>query len=538
MRISNIHESATNFNEEDLLWIFVVFLEAAFLFSLPYIFGAICTPPGEQFQGLLRLSDDLLIYLSWMEQVKQGHIFFVNLYTSLKQQYPFFSFFTLFLGGLSKLFNITPYKMLFVSRYIFAFCLIYVLYILLMLVFPRDRKTRKICLLMVVFSSGLGWLTGGYSFKRGIQNSVDLWQPEATVFFTLYVNPLHAFSLFFIVLCFYSLLKWKDFKGGIIAGVCLLVLANAHTYDLIIIGSVWALYLIGLWIKNKKLPLPDIKNIFLVWLIASPGIYYQLFILLRDPVFAKRAMVPLPSPSFYWYLTGMGFLIPLALWTIMKRFKERQVDDVFLFLSIWAIGGFFLPYLPLAFQYKLFMGTQIPLAILSTITISSFISGKSIRNSLFLFLLLPLLFLSNARILGERIHSIILNGPGNLSRWELEALDWLKENTTENDVILAHPNFSTYIPAFCGRRVYVGHFVETPDYRARYQEVIFFYFGKDWEPKEEFLKRNSDIKYIYYGRYERLFFPDFPSVAENNLRLVFQNLEVKIWQRISPKPSL
>lgn len=527
MSTFGIDEHTTDFNEEDILWISIVFLEAALLFSLPYIAGALLTPPGEQFQGLLRLSDDLLIYLSWIEQVKEGHILFVNLYTPLKQQYPFFSFFTLFLGGASKLFNITPYKMLFISRYIFAFFLIYVLYRFLMLIFPGDKKMRKIGLIIIVFSSGLGWLTGGYSPARGIQNSIDLWQPEATVFFTLYVNPLHAFSLIFIVLCFLSLLKWKHKKGGIVAGICLLVLANAHTYDLIIIGSVWTLYLIGIWVKNKKLPLQDIKNTFIALLIATPGICYQLFILFKDPVFSKRAMAPLPSPSFIWYITGMGCLIPLSVWAIIKRIKEKRVDDMVLFLSIWGISGFFLPRLPLPFQYKLFMGTQIPLAILSTIAISSLITPKRI---FYLFIIVFLLSLSNVVILGNRIYAIIVNGPGNLSHWELEALNWLKVNTSEGDVILAHPNFATCIPAFSGRRVYAGHFVETPDYIARLVEVLRFYLAKDWSFQMNFLKSHVEIKYIYYGKYERLLFPQFLSIAEKHLFLAFQNPEVKIWQ--------
>lgn len=527
MAVSGTSKYPPVFEEEDIIWLVIVFLQAVFLFSLPYIVGALFTPPGEQFLGLLRISDDLLIYLSWMEQIRQGHLLFVNLYTSLKQRYPFISLFVLFMGGICRLFHIAPFKMLFISRYIFAFCLIFVIYNLLALVFPQDRKARKLALLVVVFSSGAGWLTGGYSPARGVENSIDLWQPEATVFFTLYVNPLHAFSLIFILCFFISLLKWKDWKGGILGGICLLVLANAHTYDLIIIGSVWTLYLVGLWIKNERAPLQDIRNTLLAWLIASPGIVYQLFIFLKDPVFSKRAIIPLPStPSFYWYITGMGFLIPLSALAIIRRVKEKKVDDIFLFLSIWATTGFFLPYLPFPFQYKLFMGTQIPLAILSTMTLYSLFVQR--KKMFLLFSLLPFLFLSNAVILGNRIYYVIANGPGNLSHWELDALNWLKEHSGQDDVILAYPDFATYIPAFCGRRVYAGHFVETPDFRRRCWEVLQFYLGKDLKQKEKFLKAN-EIKFIYYGRYERFFFPDFPAKARDFLHLAYQNKEVSIW---------
>ncbi|MBC7326643.1 hypothetical protein H5T87_00820 [bacterium] len=510
-------------SKDDIVWLMAVYLVFSFTFSLPYIVGALLTPPGEKYLGLIRISDDLLIYLSWIQQIRDGNIFFVNLYNSEPQRYPFFSFFPLILGWLARMLHISSLKALFLSRYLFSFVFILLMYSFLSFIF-NDKKVVKTGLLIVLFSSGIGWLTGGYSPMRGIENSVDLWQPEATVFFTSYVNPLHLFSLIFIVGFFYSLLRLKGIKGGIIAGLCLSVLANAHSYDLIILASIWGIYIFILWVWKESFPLNEVRNALIALLVASPAMIYQLLILFKDPIFSQRAKAPLPSPSFYWYLTGMGFLIPLAVWGIIKKVKEKRADEILVFLATWAIAGFFLPYLPFPFQYKLFMGTQIPLAILSTMAITSL----KVKGDVLPFLL-PILFLSNLVIIGNRIYTIALNGPGNLSYEELESFRWLKENTPRSSTILAFPDFAIYIPAFTGRRVFAGHYIETVDFRRKAMEVIRFYLQDENEKNKDFLK-NNNIEYVYYGRYERFLFPQFLKHNHSFLEIVFHQGNVRIFK--------
>ena len=515
---------------ENIAWILAVFLTVAFLFSIPYIVGALLTPPGSKFLGLLRLKDDIAVYLSWIEQVRQGNILFVNLFTSLKQQHPFFNLFILLFGEISRVFHLSPIKLLFVSRYVLSLCLAALLFSFLSLFLP-NISTRKACLLILLFSSGIGWLTGGYSPARGFKNSVDLWQPESTIFFTIYVNPLFTFALIFILLFFFSLLKWRNWKGGIIGGICLLILANVHTYDVLIVGVVWIFFLLFLLVKDKKLPIPEIYSALIALIIALPAIYHQFFLLRNEPLFSARAAVPTLSPPIYYYLSGMGFLVPLAIWGIFKKFGEEKVDDSLLFLIAWAIAGFVLPYLPFSFQRKLFMGTQIPLAILSSIALSPHYTDDKRR---ILPILLIVLFPSNGVILGTDIYSLVANKPlypqpNYLSYAEAEALDWLKNYSTKEEPILAIPDFACYIPALTGRRVYAGHWGETPDYAKKYKEVVRFFKGIDEETKVRFLRENG-IKYVYYGNYERFLAPEFLNRYMPYLKLVYKNEEVMIWR--------
>lgn len=514
-------------SKEELLWLFSVFFVLSLLFSLPYIVGAMLTPPGSKFLGLLRLKDDLAVYLSWIEQVRQGHLLFVNLFTNIQQNYPFFNFFAFLMGILSRLFHLPPLKLLFISRYFFAFCLLLLLYIFLSNFFT-DKESKKIGLLTVIFSSGAGWLTGGYSPARGFENSVDLWQPESTVFFTIYVNPLFAFALLLILGFFLSLLKWKGLKGGLIAGFCLLFLANVHTYDVLIVGVVWIIYIALLTLKNKKVPWRDILNALIALLVSLPAIYYQLYLLQNEPLFSKRAEVPTLSPSFYWYLIGMGFLIPLAIFSIVKKLGEKRTNGSLLFLIAWVIAGFLLPYLPFSFQRKLFMGTQIPLAVLAAYPLVPLV-----KKRLFPLVLVGL-FLSNGVILGTDIYSLIANEPlypqpTYLSEGEIEALDWFRENSRKEEVILAIPDFACYIPALIGRRVYAGHWGETPNYNSKYKEVLRFYKAANIEGNRIFLKENR-IKFVYYGDYERFLAPEFLYFEQPFLELVFHNEEARIWR--------
>ncbi len=544
---------ATPYGEEKKEWLIAIILIVLFLTSLPYAVGLLLTPSGMKFLGLLRLKDDLAVYLSWIEQVRQGSPFFENLFTNQPQKHPFFNIFALIIGELCRILNVSPLKMLFALRLLLGGCLLWVLYKFSGLFFPQNDR-RRTALLLLAFSSGLGWLVGGYSPEKGIENSVDLWQPESTIFFTIYTNPLFSLALILLVSVFYFYQKEKGWKRGVLSGLCLLILANIHTYDILIVAVVWLIHIFFsfLSLRDKTSLKSDIVACLIAFLIASPAIVHQLYLLKAEPLFAKRAGVPTSSPPIIWYFSGMGLLLPLAFgggikamkqkrdsplvhqrWT--RRASDQREDARFVFLIAWAVGGFLLPYLPVSFQRKLFMGTQIPLCFLS----AKGLGERFYRNSLYMFLLLLLLFPSNALIVGKDIRSLITGDfsylqPNYITEDEAHAMKWLRENLRREEPILSLPEIGCYIPALAGRRVYVGHWGETPDFAEKYNLARRFYaLGPD-EWREEFLKEN-EIKYVYYGRFERLYAPYFNPLTKPYLKLVYNQGEVSIWRIMLPR---
>lgn len=546
---------ATPYEKEKKEWLIAVILIVLFLTSLPYAVGLLLTPPGMKFLGLLRLKDDLAVYLSWIEQVRQGDLLFENLFTNQPQKHPFFNIFVLIVGGLCRILNVSPLKMLFALRLLFGGCLLWVLYKFSGLFLLRNDQ-RRTALLLLAFSSGLGWLVGGYSPEKGIENSVDLWQPESTIFFTIYTNPLFSLALILLVGVFYFYQKEESWKRGVLSGLCLLILANIHTYDILIVAVVWLIYIIFsfLSLRDKASLKSDIVACLIAFLIASPAIVHQLYLLKAEPLFAKRASVPTSSPTIIWYFSGMGLLLPLAFVGGIKAMKQKryspfvyrrwtkgvpdQREDAFfirlLFLIAWAVGGFLLPYLPVSFQRKLFMGTQIPLCFLS----AKGLGERFYRNSIYMFLLLLFLFPSNAFIIGNDIRSLITGNlsylqPNYITEDEAQAMKWLRKNVGREEPILSLPEIGCYIPALAGRRVYVGHWGETPDFAKKYNLARRFYaLGPD-EWREEFLKENG-IRYVYYGRFERLYAPHFNPLAKPYLKLVYNQGEISIWRVTLP----
>jgi hypothetical protein len=88
------------------------------------------------------------------------------------------------------------------------------------------------------------------------------------------------------------------------------------------------------------------------------------------------------------------------------------------------------------------------------------------------------------------------------SQSETSALQWIRENTAEDALILAGPVTGLYIPAQTGRRVIYGHPFETVDAEQMKDDVINYYCGL--LDCTQFLKQNN-IDYVFWGAREMVF---------------------------------
>lgn len=453
-------------------WVLMIAAIAAILASIPYIWGAFLTPGGTHFTGLTHNIDDGAVYLSWIRQIADGSLFYHNLYAPAAGQGGQFNILFLIMGLVVKLTMLPTVWVFHGFRIALSILVVWAAWVFLFNLLG-NRAERKLCVLLLCFSSGIGWLMGVVKAGTG---SVDMWQPEAITFLSMYLNPLFLAGLMLMIGSFHFLLlaeKTGKLAHGLWAGVCLLLLANIHTYDVITVGCVWFVWFIASSILRKSINARTLLLSLIAAAMALPALAYQYHLYSIDSVFQARANTVIASPSFLSYLMGFGVIIIgaiLGIYAIVKQWASFARVPSRIFPVIWAVVGFVVAYIPVAQQRKLIMGVHIPLCILCAIGVSWAI-GKLPRKFQLetLVVLVVILVQSNVSFLKNDI--VLLGGlktvtifPAYVTDSQLKAIDYIRQNASSEDTVFASPLVSLFVPAIAGKRVYYGHWSETPDY--------------------------------------------------------------------------
>lgn len=485
-------------------WVLLVSLGIVFLASIPYLFGYAIVPPGHSFIGLTYNVDDALVYLSWMRQAADGEFFTRNLFTSESQTGHGFNLLFYVLGRFAGVTHLPLIAVFHAARVFFGVGLLVLIYAFAGLL-TRDLRTRRLTLLVAGLSSGIGWV---FPAGEGFSRSVDLWQPEAITFLSIYLSPLFSFSLILILGSLYSLnlhSRTGRVRYAVYAGLLILLLGNVHSYDVIPVALTWALFAVASILVRPRNARPVVGGLIAA-VIGAPSVAYQAYIYLHEPVFRLRADVPTLSPQVIFYLLGFGLLIPLAAFGL-GRLRSEKGD--YRLLACWILAAFASAYLPIAFQRKLIMGVHIPLSILAGVGPAFIVSKLRGRASvgaaaLIVIALVPsnacFLVQDMCRIMSNRAHTTA-HAPF-IAAQELAALEYLRTHSERDDIVLAQPPFSSLVPACTGRRVYCGHWGETPGFAEKLQGVLTFFGHSDAKHRDAFV-RKYDVRYVVdYGQIE------------------------------------
>ncbi len=280
---------------------------------LPYLLLSLWTPGDGRFPGILFNSDDHGVYFAWMRQGADGKLLFRNLFTTEPQRGVYFQLFFYLLGRFCAWTGLGIPLVYHAARVLFGWVALLLVY-RLGAWFTPDIRARRWVLVVVALSAGLGWLFWGDQVTQ--REPIDVWQPEALMFPSLYVNGLFSVSLTLmlgVVLCLMASER-HGFRWSVGAGVCGLVLGNVHSYDVIHLAFAWAAYLGGRWVVEGRVPGRAIASAVMAATVALPSVAYMAWLYLAEPVFRARADTATLSPHPHLFLLGYGLLIPLALW--------------------------------------------------------------------------------------------------------------------------------------------------------------------------------------------------------------------------------
>ena len=496
---------------------------ALLLASLPYLYGFFNEPKGYSYTGLTYNIDDAAVYLSWIRQAADGHLFQRNLFNTDPQRGAIINLFALPLGWLAALTGLSLPTVYHLGRVGCGAALLWAAARLIQETLA-DGRARRIAFAFLCVGSGLGWITGGYDPAKGDNQSIDLWQPEAITFLSLYYTPLFLAALALMVVFFLAVLRSeRTGKIGDIwpAAVSAALLGNFHPYDLLPVFGVWTIYRIVTDAIARRINLSGWARLIIAGVAALPTAGYTYYALIKDPLFAGRNVVTHSAAPPYVFL-GFGLILVFAALAILPRARAAFADSLALrLLTVWAVVGILLPYLPFDFQRKLLMGAQIPLCLLSGGSVAALTASLSgdfpkIAAAFAVLITVP----SNALFLLRDIGRLDTNVGSTenqpyLHYDEEAALSWLRKNAPRSDGILVSPDPTShkrfpffplrpyrgvFVPAWTGNPVYIGHGSETAAYGRKTGEMLrFFRADTDDAWRRDFLQTNH-IRYILYNQ--------------------------------------
>jgi hypothetical protein len=168
-------------------------------------------------------------------------------------------------------------------------------------------------------------------------------------------------------------------------------------------------------------------------------------------------------------------------------------------MLIWLVVNALLLYAPFNLQRRTVIGMIIPIVYFGVRSLEDYWFGRiSVKwRDAALVTLLVFIVPSNVLSYGLPLVGILdtrqgIAGGLLLPSGYQQAIHWLEKNAAPDQVVLAAPSPSLWIPAYTALRVVYGHPFETIDAEKKLQEVNGWYEGEDCQG----VIRRYNVRYI------------------------------------------
>lgn len=533
-------------------WIFVLGIAILLIIitTAPTIYGFLVKTEDKFFPALHSIGPgDYNVYYSYIEQVRGGNLLFKDIFTSEEHSPFLFNPLWLLIGLTGKFFNLSNIITFQFSRILLIFPFLFVLYLLISL-FIKEKILRRLCFIFSIFASGLGSFFVSlikYTYQNNLELEVypmDLWVSESYNFLTLYHSAHFIMATLLIILIFLLMFlsfQKNNFHYTIWAGLLALFLFFFHPFHLPTIFFILFVYIFVASFQKWKIRWDYIKKFIVFLLISLPAIIYQFLLLIYNPVAIGRASQNTCLTTTFWVtLISYGLLTPFAIWGVIKK----QKNNGYKFLLTWLIVHSLLIFSPFQFQRRLTQGLQIPLTIFAFWGLYYFYEYLKRKYSGFklshyyplisLFLIIFFTF-SNLYVLAQDLsfytYSEYRNWPHYiyLDKEYGEAFFWLKNNLGDQDIVLSDTVTGSFIAGFSGKKIYIGHWVETLEWQEKLKTTKWFFREDSEDEKKIDFLRKERITYLFYSQFEDEK-GDFEPRDKDFLKLVFAQGKVLIYQ--------
>lgn len=484
--------------KKELVIVAIISLITVALALSPVIYGYLQTPRGYQFSAFGR--DDEYANLAWVKQGQQGKLLFKNLYSVEAKENLLFTPLFLVMGKISWFFGKNLFLTFNLARVFCGLLLLITAYVFFSFFF-KDFLSRAASLLLLAFSSGLGFLLFFIPKKQAPFLFESIIVPEALTFPTILFAPHFGFALTMMILSFLFFLKFS--KEGRLRGIILFsifgnLLIFIHPYDTLTLILTPILYLFLLKGIGKK----ELIRGCLCLFSLAPSSFYIALLSQIDPIYKQFMQSFLPRLTLLGFLSIYGLLLPLVLLGVrqVSLTRDQQEKERILFVFAWLGTTLFLLILPLNFQRKMIMGFQIPLSVLAIYGLKTLWQKiQSIRSSwLILLLFFPIFFLQNFYLLNREINNLRENSKVYyLSFQLLQAQKWLEENLGDEEVVLANPAIGLITPPLSGKKAILGYPGNTNLFVEKAEELWDFFSPQETEEERRQFVSQYNLAYYY-----------------------------------------
>jgi hypothetical protein len=547
-------------------WGAVVVVAAALatVMLIPYLLGHWLAPDGWTYTGLLVNVEDGT-YLSAIEQGRLGSWTYRNFFTTEPHQPIFIEGFYLALGHLARLLGVTAVTIWHLGLWLVDFILFILIYPFIAQ-FITESAQRWTAYVLAVLGSGFDWWQFPLSWERAnTLNAVpfDIYVPEAHLFYSALSFPHFIAGIILIMLIVWwtmlvlvkSMSQRRCWTLVIAAGLANTLLGVVYPFLLFLLAGVLGLYFFYLIWQARGILWFKLLRLTVIFLIPAPLFLYYFWAITTVDLFKQwndQAVTLTPNPlhlilAYFPYLILAGLsLKKWARWT-----DERQTAVSLLWSWLTAVA--ILLYLPLNPQRRFVEGLQLPLAVLATIgfyeVVWPWLTQTRLVQSLVqrprynlaglrrLTAILLVLLVSSLNLYiytGTTITlGVIQDYPLFRPQSELAVMDWLRNNTGSDEVVLSSYWSGSYIPYRAGRAVMVGHLFETIGFTDKRVEAERFFAGNTADVWRIQLLQKYDVDYVFYGRAERKL-GDLNPAERPYLQLAYENGETAVYRVKQP----
>jgi len=460
---------------------------------------------------------DSYVYYGYIDQAKAGHLLFRDLYQH-DSTYMIFNWFWLLLGNVARIFNLSSIFVYFLFKVLLIPLSVFTLYLFLYYIF-NDKSKVRLGLILGLFGTGLG------IFLTSITVPVDS-LVEGSIFASFLSSPHFTLIPPLFILIILNTLLFLDtlkYKYSIYASLLGLLLFQFHPFTIITFISLFISYFLFLLLTKQKNKWQFFKHSLIFFIISSPGVIYHFIMFLKDPWWKIQSLnIILLSPNILILFFTFAPLLFFSIIGIKNKQYFKHID----FFIFWLFINLFVPYLPIAFQRRLFMGFFIALLIFALQGIFYFLNNKKIKLTL-LPIIFILFFYTSVAMVAARVIPINNTDKFYIDNNYFIVADWIKQNTNDQVVFLTESDIANIIAGRSLRRTYVGHTAETIDYDIKHQEMINFFTKIDEEERLLFLQEHNIDLLIYDNNWQR--FSVFNPELDNNLNKIFEAGDISVY---------
>ncbi len=499
---------APHITKQEWIWLSFWITLGLLITSLPYIYGWTLSTPEQQFSGFIIGIEDANSYLAKMRLGAEGNWKFHLPFTAEPHDGAYLYTFHLLLGKFSNLFGLEFIPFYHLARLLCSVLLLTIVYYFIAF-FITDIPQRRFAFLLIMFGSGLGWLISILGLIPQFGLPIDFYLPEAFIFLVIFHLPHLALAeglLFCSMLLLLHSWHTQRWIFTFWAGIFLFLMCLITAFYYAVFASVMAITWAFISYQKRKLLWPQFFQASLVGLMALPVIVYDFYVVNTNPVFQTLVdQIVTLSPHILHYGAAYGLLILLAVYGLLTNKEFFSHSPYHKLLVIWVILFPLLVYLPFNLQRRLVVGVQVPLVILATVGIFTFLQ-KCIppeRHTIARLTLIVFFSFTNIFILlGSFLTLPNRDAPIFQTTATFTAVQWL-DQTAEGDVVLTAYDTGNILPAYAYVRTFVGHGPETVNSDEKRALVKEFFASATTDAWRINLIESYNVKYLYFGETER-----------------------------------